>query len=86
MYTIKPNPNSQYMQVKPQAQKKALERNGTRFVTLTYKGKKYNGVVVKIDQRRNNALVRLATDTPSFRTLKLDNVTRINAQGLIMEY
>lgn len=85
MYTIKPNPNSQYKQVKPRAQQKALSRNGTRFVSVAYKGKTYNGVIVNISRKHNNATMRLAQDN-QYRVFRLSEVDRINAQGLIMEY
>lgn len=82
-YTIKPNPNSKYVQVKPQAQRKALERNGTKFVTLEVKGKRYNGIVVSMNKRKGTAQVRTAQAT---KTLRMREITQIKAQGLIMEY
>lgn len=86
-YIINPNPNSRYMRVKPKAQQKALERNGSKIVTLVYKRKdgfigRYNGVVCDINNGK--ALMRLMDQ--GYRTLIMSNIKQIRAQGLIMDY
>lgn len=84
-YTIKTNPYSKYAKVKPHAQRKALERNGSKFVTIEHRGRSYNGRTIKIDKRLGVAIIRLAAES-SAHCLRLRDITRIKAQGLIMEY
>ena len=83
-YTIKPNPNSRYMQAKPKAQQKAIQRNGTKFTTVEYKGRTYNGLMVSMDKRKG--IVTMKTTDSHTHTLRMLDITRIKAQGLIMEY
>jgi len=83
-YSIKPNPYSRYVQVKPKAQQKALQRNGTKYLTIEHKGSTYNGIVVGMDRKRGT--VTLQTSKDRLHVMRMLDITRIKAQGLIMEY
>jgi hypothetical protein len=83
-YSIKTNPFSRYSKAIPRAQQKALQRNGTKYLTVEHKGSVYNGIVVGMDRRKGT--VTLQTSKERLHVMRMLDITRIKAQGLIMEY